>query len=449
MSATAAPQRRPATRAATACPQWPTPLRLRIQQFVIWGFAALLFIAGEGTLGRARSAMKTIGRDSAPSIIAAQEINSALADLDANAANYLIGNAQHRAEALRAYEKRRVQATTRLVDAAQNITYGDAERQPILTMIEELGRYLEIVSESRYRMDMGDWRGANETYGTATSLMHGKILFAALQLDNANRSYMDQEYVEQKRASSGAEGVAVVIGGILITMLVSLQIFLFRRMRRVFNVPLVLATALAIFFTADLVHGFGAARDSLKVAKEDAFESIHLLWRARAIAFDANGDESRFLMDRATAPVLEASFAGHVADLTDSPENETPAHGLFADELHNITFDGEKQAAVEMTRAFRAYYRIDRRIRKLESSGKHEAAVELCIGSGADESNAAFDRFDEALAKVITINRTEFDRVVEEGDGTLRRAEWLDPAIAIAIALLTWLGVRTRLREYQ
>ena len=34
-----------------------------------------------------RSAIKTIGKDTAPSIIAAQHIKSGIADLDANAAN--------------------------------------------------------------------------------------------------------------------------------------------------------------------------------------------------------------------------------------------------------------------------------------------------------------------------------------------------------------------------
>ncbi len=428
--------------------RWPTPRRLRAYMFGVFGLALLLFVAGEGTLGRARAAMKTIGKDSAPSIIAAQEINSALADLDANAANYLIGTPQHRFEALATFEKRRVQATSRLVDAAQNITYGDAEKQPIFTMIVELGRYLEVFAEARYRYDNGDAKGAVEMYRIASTILHAKILTAAAQLDAANRAYMDTTYADQKRASSGAEAVAVVVGGALLVVLVLLQVFLMRKMRRIVNPALALSTALAFGFTAYLVGAFGEARDDLKVAKEDAFESIHLLWRARAIAYDANGDESRYLLDRTNASTLEASFNGHVQELTASPEKETPERGLFADELGNITFKGERAAALEMTRAFGKYVGIDKQIRKLEATGKHDQAVQLCIGAGANESNAAFDRFDQALSKVVQINRDEFDRVISEGDAMLRRAEVLDPAFAIAIALLAWLGLRPRLKEY-
>ena len=40
----------------------------------------------------------------------------------------------------------------------------------------------------------------------------------------------------------------------------------------------------------------------LKQIIEDAFDSIHSLWQAAAIAYDANGDESRFLLGGPRAP---------------------------------------------------------------------------------------------------------------------------------------------------
>jgi hypothetical protein len=432
---------------------WPTPRRLRAYQIAIWLFAGLLFLMGEGTLGRARSAMKTIGKDSAPSIIAAQEIGSALADLDANAANYLIGTASHRADAMRAYETRRVQVTSRLVDAAQNITYGDAEKVPIHTMIEQLGRYFELFAEARYRHDLGDDKGALDAYRNGTDLMHTKILVAANQLDRANRGFMDDVYRDQKRASEGAEGLAVALGGALLVALVLVQWFLYKKMRRMVNPPLAVATVLAFGFVVYLVNAFGDARTDLKIAKEDAFESIHTLWKARATAYDANGDESRYLLDRPTVGKYEASFDAHVRELTTAPAVKAPKgrenfQGLFADELGNITFPGEREAALTMIARFAEYYDIDRHIRELEKAGNHAAAVELCIGSLSNESNAAFERFDDALMHVIKINRDEFDEVIERGDGALGRAEWLDPLIVIAIAALAWLGIRARLREY-
>ena len=70
--------------------------------------------------------------------------------------------------------------------------------------------------------------------------------------------------------------------------------------------------------------------------------------------------------------------------------------GYFAAEMRNLTYPGEGEAALAVIRAFAAYDRLDATIRALERGGKHAEAIELCIGLGAEKSNAAFDRFDKA-----------------------------------------------------
>ncbi len=110
--------------------------------------------------------------------------------------------------------------------------------------------------------------------------------------------------------------------------------------------------------------------------------------------------------------------------------------GFFAVEMRNITFAGEREAALRMIQGFAAYDKIDGKIRAAEQAGRHADAVELCIGSGKDQSNAAFERFDGALREVIAINHKEFDRVRRrrhEGPGArgrpapARRAPGLGP----------------------
>jgi hypothetical protein len=113
-----------------------------------------------------------------------------------------------------------------------------------------------------------------------------------------------------------------------------------------------------------------------------------------------------------------------------------------------VTFEGEGAAALDVMRAFSTYHAIDGKIRAFENAGKHDKAVELCIGSEANESNAAFARFDQALDKVIGINKSAFDERIEEGDLGLKTAEKLDPIFAIAIAALGFVGLRPRMKEY-
>jgi hypothetical protein len=436
----------------------PTPARLRAFMVGAWVISALLCLVGAPMLYGAWYAIKTVGKDTAPSIIAAQEISSALADLDANAGNYLLGTKQHQLEAIGTFEKQRVVVTSNLVKAAQNITYGDAESVPINAMFDNLGRYLELYAEMRYRKDTGDAAGAQQSYEVATDLMHNRILPAASELDKANYDHLKSEYLKQDTRSQGAEITVGLVALALALALAWAQLFLFRRTRRIVNVPLLAATLVTLGFGGYLVFTIATARDDLRVAKQDAFESIHALWQARSIAYDANGDESRYLLGGAHAASFEQAYKDKVKKLATVPQpdgamfafKDPPKNyqGYFADEMRNITFAGEREAAIAMISAFAAYEKIDQKLRALERAGKHLDAVELCIGSRDDESNAAFDRFDKALQKVIAINRKEFDRTVDAGEQALVVAGAALPLACLLIGFLALFGIRPRLREY-
>ncbi len=67
-------------------------------------------------------------RDTAPSIIKAQEIKSALADMDADAANELLDPKDSRA--VQRFEPHRVEASDGMIEAAHNITYRQGGVEP-------------------------------------------------------------------------------------------------------------------------------------------------------------------------------------------------------------------------------------------------------------------------------------------------------------------------------
>jgi hypothetical protein len=436
----------------------PTPWRIRAYLYAVWGIAGTLVLVGGLMLFQAWNAIKTVGKDTAPSIIYAQEISFSLADLDANAGNYLLGSRKDQAAALKTFEDRRSTVTARLVEAAKNITEGDAEKVPINTLFDGLGRYLELFAEMRYRKDNGDAGGAQGIYLNATELMHQKMLPAADALDSANFKSLQREYHSQQVRSEGAEGIAGFLAAALVGVLVSAQVFLRRRTRRVFSVPLLVATAIGVAFGAYLVWTISNAREDLKVAKEDAFDSIHALWQADAIAYDANGDETRYLLGGIRAGVFEQQYREKVkklatvtqpgAGMFDTSHIPAAYQGFFAMEMRNITFRGEREAALQMIKSFAAYDNIDGKIRAAEQAGKHADAVELAIGTGKDQSNAAFERFDTALRRVIDINHKEFDRVVDAGMRALVIAGILLPLAALLVSALALVGLRRRLREY-
>ena len=438
-----------------------TPGRLWVSAAVI-GLAALLFcLAVLGAVRAQRQGMKTIGEDAAPSIIAAEQIKSDLADMHSQVANILLKKPDQSADAVQEYEGRRKKAVEGILNAAGNVTYGEAERGPLRALMNAIGPYEAAVARARLLHERGD-SGFLAEHQTADRIMHDTLLKAATALDDANRKVLDEGYEQQQRNSwLGLVGV-LLSGGLLLCVLAGVQRFLYRRMRRVLNLGLFAATGIAAGFLIYTIVALRTEANDLKIAKKDAFDSIHDLWLARAEAYDANGEESRWLLDRARAAEYEKAFDDKTNRLFSVPGGPLREHlkkaedgasqkslpadfkGYLAEELRNITFKDEAVAAADTVKTFLAYVAVDASIRQLQNSGKHTDAIDKCLG----ESNRAFEQFDKALGKTLKINDDAFQAAVQRGFAALNGFEVLAPLAALAVALLSFVGLLPRLREY-
>ncbi len=438
-----------------------TPGRLWGTLACIWALALLFYVAAIGGAGVHRKAMKTVGKDAAPSILAAQKIKASLADMHANAANELLHEPGKGQQAAKDYEKRRIEVTEALLEAAGNITY-DAEREPLRRLLDNLGPYESAVAQARVLHER-KLSGALERHRVADKIMNASLLPAAEDLDKVNRDALNEGYATARGRSIAMLLGVLVSGAVLLAALIATQVFLYRRMRRLLNPGLLAASALAASFLAYVVVAFLAQERALKLAKEDAFHSLHDLWRARALAYDANGDESRWLLDRAGAPRYEKAFNDKVAKVMQPPASKSgddmvraarkgklpkEYKGYLASELQNITFAGEEESALATLEAFVVYVKIDAEVRRLQNAGKHAEALALCVGTQPGQSNWAYDRFDEALGKTIAINHKEFNQAVDHSLGALAPFDYAAPLAALGVAALAFFGVLPRLREY-
>jgi hypothetical protein len=402
--------------------------------------------------------MQTVGKDAAPSIIAAQQIKSDLAAMHCHAARRLLGEPRAAAD----YQAVRQAITLALLDAAMNITYGESEKAPLRTLLGGVSEYEGKVAQARVLHDKGD-ADSLKRHREADALMRDALLPAADALDQANFEQLTRGYRGERTAAVWS-GVWMGLSGLaLLGALAGLQAHLARRTRRVLNPALAAATALAL---AGLVlAGVAVGREAalLKRAKEDAFDSIHALMQARAEAQDARGDTLRLLLDRGRAPEYGKAFDARAAKLVRLPPGLSPAdlraavgrgqvpsgvEGYLADELRNITFAGEAEAARETLETYLRSADIDREVRRLADGGKQAEAVRLGLGDRPDQAGGAFTRFDEALGKTLRINRDEFDRAVDRGFAALAGFDIACPVVGLGVALLAYLGLRPRLKEY-
>ncbi|HBB30337.1 MAG TPA: hypothetical protein DDZ80_30885 [Cyanobacteria bacterium UBA8803] len=484
-----------------------TPQLLKLSLLAIGGTSLLLLTTAIAAVQSQREALKTVGLDSAPSILNAQRIKDSLADMDANAANELLAKPGQNPDAVEGYNSRREKLSHLLVAVAENITFDDQERIPIQTIQAKVGDYIQLVQQARDFHSAGNEVNKLKAYRTAAEVMDKTLLPAVTTLAEVNYTQLNVSYRNQQAQASRSLFMVMISGLLLLGVLVGVQLFLNYRMRRILNPGLLVASVIALLFLGYTYQTLSSAAYHLKVAKENAFDSLYALRLARAIAYSANGDESRYLLDKTFAPTHEQSYVQKINQIAVIPNNQTfesvanayqatqdrkfkvaGFQGFLADALHNITFPGEREATVETLRSLGIYFIIDRQIRQLEQSGRHQEAIALCVGNNVNQSNWAFAQYKEAHQKVLNINMAAFQESIIQGFkevgvdtafkvkvnpnpqdaqakaanealqilGTtnkvetrvLTRFEIIAVGAVVAIGLFSFLGLSPRLKEY-
>jgi hypothetical protein len=417
---------------------------------LFWGVIASVFSNLQG-------AVRTVGRDTVPSIVAAEKMNVALADINTNFANAMLAKDDDTKRSWRTIKEQSDAVSHALITASENVTYGTEEEGPIYAIQSNLPVYFRLLGQARSKMQsdpLADTRAASD-------LMQKSIIPAGFALDDANFRHLTASYDEHRANQTVALIMLLLAIGALGGFLIIVQLSLARRTRRLVNPQLLGATVLLAVFGVYLIFIFVSASEQLRAAKQDSFDSIHALWKARAAAYDANAEESLYLLERGTLQTRheEAFFSRSEQLLSGLPPLEAVAQaalGRFKDikgfigvELNNITYPGEREAAIEMLRTFVDYIQIDRKIRDLERAGRHAEALALCVGTAPGQSDWTFERFDKALVKVLDINERFFTTQVASAFSYLARIPWASPFVALAIAVLSFLGLQPRIREYR
>ncbi|MEU9387384.1 hypothetical protein AB0D38_43525, partial [Streptomyces sp. NPDC048279] len=415
----------------------------------------------------------------APRTTSAAGLELALNDMDAQAANILLssgdggtgGLTTPHAKAVGLYgdARREIGHDLRNLSAAAE---GDrTDEKTVESITDDFAEYQELIGRALENdRRTGGKPDALTDYRDATDLLRGHLLPDARKLVDSNDSAFDSHYTAARSALSAQLVAVLALGLLLLAVLGALQWYLAHRFRRNLNPALLAATACAVAAVVLGTQLLSSSATHLTVARHDAFDSVVALSRARATAYDANADESRFLLDPqrraryadaflaksqelygirdATLTTYDARLAATWRDYR-SDAAAPRFTGEFRRELDNITFPGERAAAERTVDAYAVYERDDRKIRSLFAAGREQQAVEFCMGWEAGTSNAHFGAWMAALDRVTDINRAHFDESVAAGRGELTgHLAWTCALLLLAVAL-TGLGLRTRLAEFR
>ncbi|MFC7266899.1 hypothetical protein [Streptomyces lutosisoli] len=469
-----------AARAALRRRYWASlPARLRLLRAatvsLAVALAALLLLAGLAASGTWNT---VAGRD-APRTTSAADLSLALNDMDAQAANLLLSSGDAGKGRLETpYEKafgfygdarREIGHDLRTLAVAAQ---GDrADERTVESLTDNFAEYQERIGRALENdARAGGKAAALSDYRTATDLLQGQLLPEARTLVDSNDQAFDAEY-DRARSTLFVQLAAVLnLGVLLLVALGVLQWYLARRFHRILNPGVLAATVCALLAVLLGGQALSASATHLRVARHDAFDSVVALSRARAIAYDANADESRWLLDPGRRDQYGPSFLAKsqklygLSDATlsdydtelaqtwqmyETDHDDLEFTGEFRRELDNITFSGERAAAEKTVQAYAVYQRDDRKIRALVAQGKEHEAVEFCMDWQPGTSNAHFGAYMAALGKVTDINRRHFTASVSAGRSEATGVlPWACGLLLVAGAL-TLLGLRPRLAEFR
>lgn len=452
--------------------------------------AALAGVLVAGT-GAARGGLSSMAA-STDEVGATNDLYFRLNDMDAQAADALLVGfhptievpaSVDAAASVRTYETDRAAADRDLQKIAANAALAD----PYARLLDALGGYEALIAQALY-IDQGQKSQdpakppteALGTYQRASSMMHSGVLPIASQITATDSARVNGQYAADRDDARTYAVLALVAGLLVLGALVAANRYLARRFRRMLAPALAAAAVVTLAMAGAgagvLLHG----ATQFKVAKQDAFDSINALTRARAVSYDANADESRWLLDPTAA--LQNSFFAKASQIAAVPgvdaavaaadpgayydglksavgqlEVDADANsvakvklgGFLGTELNNITFPAEAQGAWAAARTFDAYLQDDAVIRGDVNRGELGEAVKLDIGTRPGQSNYAYYQYDQALTHVIAINENAFTGAIDDGQAGLGVWVWLPYAAGLLLLALVGAALYPRLREYR
>ena len=341
-----------------------------------------------------------------------QQIQTNLQRADANATNAFLVGGLEPASQRAAYEES-ITAASQLI--AQAADAEPADQAALSALNVELVDYTENIELARANNRQGFPIGA-QYLRLASNGLRADALTILQNLVDANAL----------RASSQMKvTIAIPIALIELALLGGLvwaQLWLARRFKRRFNVPLVIGTAIGLasaIVTTVLIFWAGA---SLATVREGNFADVRAASNARVAANDAKSNESLTLIARGSGGAFQEAW-------------QTSAD----------TVAGEITRFRDLNTMWQPYVDVHTEIRALDDGGQWDKAVKLATS----ESNTTFDAFDQSVTRLVDSSSAATTA------GLARLMPWmivgalLATAAGVSMAALARRGVQQRLKEYR
>ncbi|MEV7628136.1 hypothetical protein [Actinoplanes sp. NPDC089786] len=413
-----------------------SPGRLQLMLSALLALGLLTGLLAGVAASSADSGTGDLGGRAQPLLTEAETIYSALADADTTAAQAFLGGGLEPAALTRRYEDDLTRVTTALTSAARRTPAGGESADTVRELATGVTRYAALVAAARANNRQGLPVGS--AYLSQASALNREVLQP--QADRLLR--IAQQEVEDGYSSARSSvwvTFYVLLMAVLFATLLHVQLRLSRTTKRTFNVPLVAATGLLVVLGLISSGVLFAQRAHLDTAEKDGSTPVTLLSKARIFVLRERGDEALALTARGSGGAYEEDF-GTVSQRLTGP------YGLLEVAAGSIGDDSAEEHVRDAMVAHGRYLNLHRKVRELDDSGQHDAAVKLAVGA---EASSAFQGINDGIGAAMDDRMALFTREVGAAGRGLGALTVLGPLLALMICALSWLGLRARLEEYR
>jgi hypothetical protein len=383
------------------------------------------------TINDRQEVLTTVLNHTEPLSFAAGQLYTTLSVADATAATAFIAGAEPR-DVRQRYEQAITDASVAVTRASSGLT--DEPMVQLLGRVNaELSVYTGLVETARTNSRAGNPVGSSYL-SEASALMQTQILPDAQRLYEETSARVDTETT----ASTRIPGPVILV--VLATLLFGLfaNRWLARRTRRRVNIGFIAGGLAVLVMLVWVGTALVISTADSRSAKDTAAESLKTVTNLAITAQQARADETLSLIRRGDENVRRQSYYQRI----DVMQQQLSDY-LGRDDVIDKTNLANAEQLLKRWRA------ADDRINAYIAVGNYQAATQVALGTGEDDSTPAFNKLDDALRKGIEQSRNQLRSDTVSAHRVLSGATVGAAVLSVVAALAMALGLWPRLSEYR
>ena len=398
----------------------------------IAGFAVVAVVA---TSSR-NDSTRAVSTQTEPLLTEAQGLYAALSDANATAATtFLTGGIEPRQRRLR-YLADLHQASSELTLLTRQVGGSPAAGSAVATISARLPVYAGLIETAR--TDNRQVLPVGAAYiRQASGMMRDQLLPASNELYTVEAQRLASDY--HSGTSSQETGAVTAAAVVALAMLVIAQIAIARRSRRVFNIPLVAASAVVLACGLWLLTGFVLEQRALARAQRGGSNTVEVMSAMRILTLRAEGDESLALIARGGGDQDNADFLA---------VEHAFGHPLINEAMATSAATGTSAGLNRFLGAFTVYRDQHASIVNREQNGRFVQAISRAVGPHATEPRAVA-LMNAGLNSEMAAAQARFDSSANDASSALTGLRLGVPLLMLVSIGLALAGFRQRIGEYR